>query len=80
MKLSKNVCKKVCFKVKTTARDWYTVNPNKGVIDPKGSVTILVTRQRPFDPNETMKHKFQVLSTLAPEEEFNMETLVIFLF
>ena len=82
MKLSNNVDKKVCFKVKTTAPKRYCVKPTTGVIDPKGAVTILVTLQPfdPNDPNEKGKHKFQVLSALAPEGEFNIETLVSFLF
>lgn len=77
MKLSNNVDKKVCFKVKTTAPKRYCVKPTTGVIDPKGAVTILVTLQPfdPNDPNEKGKHKFQVLSALAPEGEFNIETL-----
>ena len=81
MKLSNNVDKKVCFKVKTTAPKRYCVKPTTGVIDPKGAVTILVTLQPfdPNDPNEKGKHKFQVLSALAPEGEFNIETLVSFL-
>ncbi len=78
MKLSNNVEKKVCFKVKTTAPKRYCVKPTTGVIDPKGAVTILVTLQPfdPNDPNEKGKHKFQVLSVLAPEGDFNIETLV----
>ena len=78
MKLSNNVDKKVCFKVKTTAPKRYCVKPTTGVIDPKGAVTILVTLQPfdPNDPNEKGKHKFQVLSALATEGEFNIETLV----
>lgn len=77
MKLSNNVEKKVCFKVKTTAPKRYCVKPTTGVIDPKGAVTILVTLQPfdPNDPNEKGKHKFQVLSVLAPEGDFNIETL-----
>ncbi|KAI9557435.1 hypothetical protein GHT06_017263 [Daphnia sinensis] len=77
MKLSNNVEKKVCFKVKTTAPKRYCVKPTTGVIGPKESVTILVTLQPfdPNDPNEKGKHKFQVLSVLAPEGEFNIETL-----
>ena len=78
MKLSNNAEKKVCFKVKTTAPKRYCVKPTTGVIDPKGTVTILVTLQPfdPNDPNEKGKHKFQVLSVLAPEGDFNIETLV----
>ena len=78
MKLSNNVEKKVCFKVKTTAPKRYCVKPTTGVIGPKEAVTILVTLQPfdPNDPNEKGKHKFQVLSVLAPEGEFNIETLV----
>jgi len=77
MKLTNNVDKKVCFKVKTTAPKRYCVKPTTGVIDPKGAVTILVTLQPfdPNDPNEKGKHKFQVLSALAPDGEFNIETL-----
>ncbi|XP_032787698.2 LOW QUALITY PROTEIN: vesicle-associated membrane protein/synaptobrevin-binding protein [Daphnia magna] len=77
MKLSNNVDKKVCFKVKTTAPKRYCVKPTTGVIGPKEAVTILVTLQPfdPNDPNEKGKHKFQVLSVLAPEGEFNIETL-----
>lgn len=78
MKLTNNAEKKVCFKVKTTAPKRYCVKPTTGVIDPKGAVTILVTLQPfdPNDPNEKGKHKFQVLSVLAPEADFNIETLV----
>lgn len=77
MKLTNNAEKKACFKVKTTAPKRYCVKPTTGVIDPKGTVTILVTLQPfdPNDPNEKGKHKFQVLSVLAPEGEFNIETL-----
>ena len=78
MKLTNITEKKACFKVKTTAPKRYCVKPTTGVIDPKGMVTILVTLQPlgPNDPNEKGKHKFQVLSVLAPETEFNIETLV----
>lgn len=78
MKLSNLTERKVCFKVKTTAPKRYCVKPTTGVIDPKGLVTILVTLQPfdPNDPNEKGKHKFQVLSVYAPEEPFNIETLV----
>jgi len=77
MKLTNITEKKACFKVKTTAPKRYCVKPTTGVIDPKGMVTILVTLQPlgPNDPNEKGKHKFQVLSVLAPETEFNIETL-----
>ncbi|XP_046438705.1 vesicle-associated membrane protein/synaptobrevin-binding protein-like isoform X2 [Daphnia pulex] len=77
MKLSNNVEKKVCFKVKTTAPKRYCVKPTTGVIGAKETVTILVTLQPfdPNDPNEKGKHKFQVLSVLAPEADFNIETL-----
>jgi len=77
MKLTNATEKKACFKVKTTAPKRYCVKPTTGVIDPKGTVTILVTLQPfdPNDPNEKGKHKFQVLSVHAPEGEFNIETL-----
>lgn len=78
MKLTNTADKKACFKVKTTAPKRYCVKPTTGTIDPKGAVTILVTLQPfdPNDPNEKGKHKFQVLSVIAPEEVYNIETLV----
>lgn len=78
MKLSNNVEKKVCFKVKTTAPKRYCVKPTTGIIGPKEAVTILVTLQPfdPNDPNEKGKHKFQVLSVLAPEGDFKIKNLV----
>lgn len=77
MKLTNTAEKKVCFKVKTTAPKRYCVKPTTGTIDPKGAVTILVTLQPfdPNDPNEKGKHKFQVLSVIAPEGDYNIETL-----
>lgn len=82
MKLTNTAEKKVCFKVKTTAPKRYCVKPTTGTIDPKGAVTILVTLQPfdPNDPNEKGKHKFQVLSVIAPEGEYNIETLVRLIF
>ena len=78
MKLTNMADKKACFKVKTTAPKRYCVKPTTGTIDPKGAVTILVTLQPfdPNDPNEKGKHKFQVLSVIAPESDYNIETLV----
>lgn len=78
MKLTNMTDRKACFKVKTTAPKRYCVKPTTGTIDPKGAVTILVTLQPfdPNDPNEKGKHKFQVLSVIAPEGDYNLETLV----
>ena len=79
IKLSNNLDKKVCFQVKATAPNRYTVKPPKGVVDPKGAASILVTL-RPFNPNDPnekrTQNKFQVLSALVPEGEFNIETFV----
>jgi MSP (Major sperm protein) domain len=79
MILSNKTQQKVCFKVKTSPVKCYCVEPARGVIDPKGVVTILVTLQL-IDLNEKGKHEVQVLSVHAPEGEFNIETLVSFKF
>lgn len=66
----------VLFKIKTTAPKKYCVRPNSGVIDPKGQMMVQVCLQ-PFDydPNEKNKHKFMVQTMIAPEGDFNSETL-----
>lgn len=66
----------VCFKIKTTAPKKYCVRPNSGVVPPKENVLVAVCLQ-PFeyDPNEKSKHKFMVQTMIAPEGEFNAETL-----
>ncbi|KAJ0064128.1 hypothetical protein NL108_000983 [Boleophthalmus pectinirostris] len=64
----------VCFKVKTTAPRRYCVRPNSGVIDTGTSVNVSVMLQ-PFeyDPNDRSRHKFMVMSMLAPENMTDME-------
>ena len=83
MKLSNNVDKKVCFKVKTTASNLYRATPAKGVIGPNEAVTLRITLL-PSYPNVSNKkrgkQKFQILSAVAPEGEFSIETVVGFPF
>ncbi|KAK6627462.1 hypothetical protein RUM43_002695 [Polyplax serrata] len=68
MKLTNPIDKKVCFKIKTTAPKKYCVRPNSGVLDPNSKVEIAVSLQPfDFDPNEKNKHKFMVLTMIAPE-------------
>lgn len=76
MKLTNPTTKKVCFKIKTTAPKKYCVRPNSGVLDAKASIDVAVTLQPfEFDPNEKNKHKFMVQTLIAPEEEFNLDSV-----
>ncbi|XP_061527263.1 vesicle-associated membrane protein-associated protein B-like isoform X2 [Phycodurus eques] len=74
LKLTNPTDRNVCFKVKTTAPRRYCVRPNSGVIDSGTSVNVSVMLQ-PFDydPNEKSKHKFMVLSMLAPYDMTDTE-------
>lgn len=76
LKLKNPTDMSVCFKIKTTAPKRYCVRPNSGVIEPKGVMDIAVCLQ-PFeyDPNEKNKHKFMVQTMIAPEGDFNPESL-----
>ncbi|KAG8235622.1 hypothetical protein J437_LFUL014880 [Ladona fulva] len=76
MKLTNPSEHSVCFKIKTTAPKKYCVRPNSGVLEPKKTVEIAVCLQ-PFeyDPSEKNKHKFMVQTMIAPEGEFNMDSL-----
>ncbi|XP_014274010.1 vesicle-associated membrane protein-associated protein A [Halyomorpha halys] len=66
----------VCFKIKTTAPKKYCVRPNSGVVLPKETVVVAVCLQPfEFDPSEKSKHKFMVQTMIAPEGEFNQDTL-----
>jgi hypothetical protein len=82
MKLSNKSDKKVCFKLKTTAPDRYTMEPTTGIVKPKGNCKVKVTLEpldsvTEYNHDSVENHKFQVLATLAPEGEFNIETLVL---
>ncbi|XP_054614790.1 vesicle-associated membrane protein-associated protein B/C-like isoform X1 [Dunckerocampus dactyliophorus] len=74
LKLTNPTDRNVCFKVKTTAPRRYCVRPNSGVIEATSSINVSVMLQ-PFDydPNEKSKHKFMVLSMLAPYDMTDME-------
>ncbi|XP_051915311.1 vesicle-associated membrane protein-associated protein B-like isoform X2 [Hippocampus zosterae] len=74
LKLTNPTDRNVCFKVKTTAPRRYCVRPNSGIIDAGTSINVSVMLQ-PFDydPNEKSKHKFMVLSMLAPYDMTDME-------
>uniref|UniRef100_A0A3B4AN65 MSP domain-containing protein n=1 Tax=Periophthalmus magnuspinnatus TaxID=409849 RepID=A0A3B4AN65_9GOBI len=75
LKLTNPSHRNVCFKVKTTAPRRYCVRPNSGVIDAGTSVNVSVMLQ-PFeyDPNDRSRHKFMVMSVLAPDNMMDMET------
>uniref|UniRef100_A0A3B4ALV1 MSP domain-containing protein n=1 Tax=Periophthalmus magnuspinnatus TaxID=409849 RepID=A0A3B4ALV1_9GOBI len=76
LKLTNPSHRNVCFKVKTTAPRRYCVRPNSGVIDAGTSVNVSVMLQ-PFeyDPNDRSRHKFMVMSVLAPDNMMDMETV-----
>ncbi|XP_057673896.1 vesicle-associated membrane protein-associated protein B-like isoform X2 [Corythoichthys intestinalis] len=76
LKLTNPTERNVCFKVKTTAPRRYCVRPNSGIIDAGTSINVSVMLQ-PFDydPNEKSKHKFMVLSMLAPYDMTDMESV-----
>ncbi|XP_049608662.1 vesicle-associated membrane protein-associated protein B isoform X1 [Syngnathus scovelli] len=76
LKLTNPTDRNVCFKVKTTAPRRYCVRPNSGIIDAGTSINVSVMLQ-PFDydPNEKSKHKFMVLSMLAPYDMTDMESV-----
>ncbi|XP_077433428.1 vesicle-associated membrane protein-associated protein B-like isoform X2 [Vanacampus margaritifer] len=76
LKLTNPTDRNVCFKVKTTAPRRYCVRPNSGIIDSGTSINVSVMLQ-PFDydPNEKSKHKFMVLSMLAPYDMTDMESV-----
>ncbi|KAK9499288.1 hypothetical protein O3M35_002345 [Rhynocoris fuscipes] len=76
LKLQNPTDSTILFKIKTTAPKKYCVRPNSGVIEPKGQMIVQVCLQ-PFDydPNEKNKHKFMVQTMIAPEGDFNAETL-----
>ena len=77
IKLTNTTQKRACFKVQTTAPKRYLVKPATGIIDPNALVTILVTLKPlgPNDPDQKVKHMFQILSVHAPEGAFNIDTL-----
>nr|XP_061841548.1 vesicle-associated membrane protein-associated protein B-like isoform X2 [Nerophis lumbriciformis] len=74
LKLTNPTDRNVCFKVRTTAPRRYCVRPNNGIMDAGTSILLSVMLQ-PFDydPNEKSKHKFMVLSMLAPHDMTDME-------
>ncbi|KAK3887893.1 hypothetical protein Pcinc_008043 [Petrolisthes cinctipes] len=76
LKLSNPTEKRVCFKVKTTARRRYRIQPNSGVIVPHGSVSVSVMLQ-PFEysPYEKNKDKFIVRSLFAGDGDINFDVL-----
>jgi hypothetical protein len=79
LKLLNEGVKIVCFKLKTTAPERYTIEPTTGILNPKESCKVKITLE-PLDSvtrnNNIENHKLLVLSTLAPEKEFNIKTLV----
>ncbi|XP_045194637.2 vesicle-associated membrane protein/synaptobrevin-binding protein-like [Mercenaria mercenaria] len=77
LKLTNPSDKQVCFRVRTTAPKRYSVRPNNGVIESKGTVTVAVMLQ-PFDydPNVKFLHKFMVQTMFAPDGKIeNQEQL-----
>ncbi|XP_061887899.1 vesicle-associated membrane protein-associated protein B-like [Entelurus aequoreus] len=74
LKLTNPTDRNVCFKVRTTAPRRYCVRPNNGIMDAGTSILLSVMLQ-PFDydPNEKSKHKFMVMSMLAPHDMTDME-------
>ncbi|XP_072304903.1 vesicle-associated membrane protein-associated protein B-like isoform X3 [Eucyclogobius newberryi] len=76
LKLTNPTHRNVCFKVKTTAPRRYCVRPNSGVIDAGASIHVSVMLQ-PFeyDPNDRSRHKFMVMSMLAPDNMTDMEAV-----
>ncbi|XP_061745402.1 vesicle-associated membrane protein-associated protein B/C-like isoform X2 [Nerophis ophidion] len=74
LKLTNPTDRNVCFKVRTTAPRRYCVRPNNGILDAGTSILLSVMLQ-PFDydPKEKSKHKFMVLSMLAPHDMTDME-------
>lgn len=65
---------RICFKIKTTAPEKYSVKPKSGVIDPKKEIKITLCLQPfDFDPRERNCHRFKVLSICAPVGEFDLD-------
>lgn len=59
--------KKVLFKVKTTMSKCYSVQPNRGVLEPSSKNNIMVCLKAfTYDPENKNRHKFMVQSTTAP--------------
>ncbi|ELT92113.1 hypothetical protein CAPTEDRAFT_199984 [Capitella teleta] len=76
LKLSNPTEKRVCFKVKTTAPKRYCVRPNSGIIEPGGKVAVsLMLQPFTYDPKEKNKHKFMVLTMVAPDEFESQDAL-----
>ncbi|OQR78237.1 vesicle-associated membrane protein/synaptobrevin-binding protein-like [Tropilaelaps mercedesae] len=67
LKLSNPSDKRVCFKMRTTAPKMYGVRPTCGDLKPHSNQTVRVLLQPfHFNPNEQLKHKFLVQSTVVP--------------
>lgn len=80
MKLSNLGDKKVCFKLKTTAPGRYIIEPLAGIVNPKRSARIKVTLEpvgsiTEYNNDNVDSHKFQVLTALAPEGDFDIEAV-----
>ena len=85
MKLSNLGDKKVCFKLKTTAPGRYIIEPLAGIVNPKRSARIKVTLEpvgsiTEYNNDNVDSHKFQVLTALAPEGDFDIEAVVRIIF
>lgn len=67
----------ICFKVKTTAPRRYCVRPNSGTVAPSCKVRIAIMLQPMEDetPNERVRHKFMVQSTILLQDVKNLDSV-----
>lgn len=67
----------ICFKVKTTAPRRYCVRPNSGTVEPGCKVRIAIMLQPMEDetPNERVRHKFMVQSTILQQDTKNLDSV-----
>ncbi|CAL4146431.1 unnamed protein product, partial [Meganyctiphanes norvegica] len=76
LKLTNPTEYRICFKLKTTAPSFYHTIPNSGLIEPRQSLTISITR---ITSNEDQQgennHKFMIQSLYTPDGEVDLDHL-----
>lgn len=67
----------ICFKVKTTAPRRYCVRPNSGTVAPGCKIRVAIMLQPMEDetPNERVRHKFMVQSTVLLQDVKNLDSV-----
>ncbi|KFD51072.1 hypothetical protein M514_08113 [Trichuris suis] len=64
----------VCFKVKTTAPNEYSVRPNAGIINPKESMSVTIMLHMIPSLEDKNKHKFMVQSAFMSDTSIPLDT------